>query len=140
MENAYAPVFTREELDAAKKQHNETELKEAIAQFWNDVNAVISGAKDYCAATGNEPYKFFREHPIELPITIFSRYREYYVNATDCMVGLLGLGFDHTTSDTSASNAKFSPLFTDFICPLLEAGFSIQPFDFPNHQFALSYS
>lgn len=138
MENAYAPTFTREELDVAREQHNETELKEAIAQLWNDVNAVISGAKDYCATTGNEPYKFFREHPIELPLTLFSRYRECYVNSTDCMVGLLGLDRTQLSSGASTSNAEASPLFADFIRPLLEAGFNIEPFDFPNHQFALS--
>lgn len=138
MENAYAPVFTREELDVAKKQHNETELKEAIAQLWNDVNAVISGAKDYCAATGNEPYKFFRKHPIELPITIISRYRGCYVEPTSCMIGLLGLDRTLLSNGVLTSNAEASPLFADFIRPLLEAGFNIEPFDFPNYQFALS--
>ncbi len=130
MENAYVPAFTREELNVARDQHNAAVVQEAIAQLWNDVNAVISGAKDYCATTGNSPTSFFLDHPIKLPTNICSSYEKSIIDAAGYVALMLGL--DRTKfsngqpTNKVAENADVSSLFTDFTRPLLEAGFLIR--------------
>lgn len=144
MENAtYAPTFTREELDVARIAHNAAVVQEAIAQLWNDVNKVISGAKDYCATTGNDPYCFFLDHPIKLPTNLYSQCKDGSAGAGAATYVALLLGLDYTKfqngkpTDEVAENAKTSLLFTDFTRPLLEAGFRIKAFGASKLQFVL---